>query len=47
MTTRPAAPGLRESIDRHIIARITSGEWSAGDRIPSESGFMEMFGAAG
>lgn len=46
MTTRPAAPGLRESIDRHIIARITSGEWSAGDRIPSESGFMEMFGAS-
>lgn len=39
-------PSLRERISRHVIARITSGEWAAGERIPSEAAFMEMFGAS-
>lgn len=40
------APSLRERITQHVVSRITSGEWQAGARIPSETDFMEMFGAS-
>ena len=46
MITKPTSAGLRARIASYIIAQITSGEWKPGDRILSESGFTNMFGAS-
>lgn len=41
-----ASGGLRHSIIRHVTDHIMNGLWKAGDRIPSESEFMQMYGAS-
>lgn len=39
-------PTLRDRIGAHIIGRISAGDWTVGDRIPSESEFVTEFGAS-
>ncbi|MET0337352.1 MAG: UTRA domain-containing protein [Caulobacter sp.] len=37
---------LKARIRRHILERISTGAWAAGDRIPSEHELAEAFGAS-
>ena len=46
MSEDPAVPGRRARITAYVTARITSGEWMAGDRIPSENDLCETFGVS-
>ncbi|WP_343611002.1 UTRA domain-containing protein [Novosphingobium sp.] len=46
MTQDTPAKGMRARIADHVIARITSGEWQAGERIPSESALTASFGVS-
>lgn len=44
---RPAggvALSLGEQVRRHVLAKIDSGEWAEGARIPSEAKLVEQFG---
>jgi len=38
--------GMRDRIADYVVARITSGEWSPGDLIPSESALTGIFGVS-
>jgi GntR family histidine utilization transcriptional repressor len=46
MSHEPPAKGMRARIADHVITRITSGEWQAGDRIPSEHALTASFGVS-
>ena len=35
--------GMRSQIIAHVTSRIMSGEWQAGDRIPSEQALTDLF----
>lgn len=43
---KPSAAGLRDRIAAYVSGQIVSGEWKAGDRIPSENELTQSFGVS-
>lgn len=41
-----ATPPLYQKVKNHIIAKVTSGEWVEGDRVPSEHELIKQLGVS-
>lgn len=46
MKDEAAGSGLRARITAHVVARVTSGEWAVGAKVPSESELAKTFSAS-